>query len=78
MSHLILLTALALYAIGLILASWRFGVGLIQTLASGIVTIAFVWVAFYLVYVSDVLYAAGLAVTDRPNGATHDRRNGAI
>jgi hypothetical protein len=61
MSHLILLTALALYAIGLILASWRFGVGLVQTLASGIVTIAFVWVAFYLVYVSDVLYAAGLA-----------------
>jgi hypothetical protein len=60
MSHLILLTTLALYAIGLVLVLRRLGVGLVQTLASGIVTVAFVWIVFRLVYSSDLLYAAGL------------------
>ena len=60
MSHLILVAALALYAVGLTLALSRMGVGLIQSLVSGIATVAFVWTAFYGVYVSDVLYAAGV------------------
>jgi hypothetical protein len=60
MSHLILLIALVLYAIGLLLVLRTFGLGLVQTLASGMVTIVFVWSALHLVYVSDVLYEAGL------------------
>lgn len=60
MPHLILLIALALYATGLFLALRSFGVSLVKTLTSGIVTIAFVWGALHLVYVSDALYAAGL------------------
>ena len=60
MSHLILLTALVLYAIALLLALRSVGLGFVQTLASGVMTIAFVWSALYLVYVSDVFHAAGL------------------
>jgi hypothetical protein len=60
MAHLILLAALVLYAIALLLALRSVGLGLIQVLASGVMTIAFVWSALYLVYVSDVLHAAGL------------------
>lgn len=63
MPHLILFTALALYAIGLLAALRRLGIGLIQTLVSGVVTIAFVWGALHLAYVSDALYAAGLVPT---------------
>jgi hypothetical protein len=61
MAHLIFLAVIALYAIGLVIALRSFGIGLVQTLASGLLTIAFVWSALYLVYVSDILYAAGLA-----------------
>jgi hypothetical protein len=60
MSHLILLIALVLYAIALLLALGKFGVGLIQTVASGVATIAFVWGGLYLVYASDILYTADL------------------
>ena len=60
MPHLILLTALVIYAVGLFLALRSFGLGLIQTLATGVMTIAFVWSALHLVYVSDALHAAGL------------------
>jgi hypothetical protein len=60
MAHLILLAALVLYAIALLLALRSVGLGLTQVLASGVMTIAFVWSALYLVYVSDVLHAAGL------------------
>ena len=60
MVHLLLLAALALYAIGLLLALRSFGPGLVQTLASAVLTLAFVWTALYLVYVSDFLYTAGL------------------
>lgn len=60
MHHLILFTALLLYAIVLLLVLRRFGLGLIQTLLSGVVTIAFVWGVLHLVYASDALYDAGL------------------
>lgn len=60
MPHLILLTVLMLYAAGLVLALRKFGIGLVQTVASSMVTIAFVWSALHLAYASDVLYAAGL------------------
>ena len=60
MAHLIFLTVMVLYAIGLVLALRSFGISLVQTLASGLLSIAFVWGALYLVYVSDALYAAGL------------------
>lgn len=60
MHHLMLLLALVLYAVGLVLALRRFGLGLVQTLVSGAVTIAFVWGALHLAYVSDALHAAGL------------------
>jgi hypothetical protein len=60
MSHLILLTALALYAAGVFLTLRSVGLGVIQTLTSGLVTIAFVWGALHLVYVSDALYSVGL------------------
>lgn len=60
MHHLILLTALALYAAGLFLALQSLGVGLIQTLTAGVVTVAFVWGALHLAYVSDALYTAGV------------------
>jgi hypothetical protein len=68
MSHLILFTALVLYVIGLLLVLRKFGIGLIQTLVSGAVTIAFVWGALHMVYVSDILYTAGL-VTMPPSAA---------
>jgi hypothetical protein len=60
MSHLILLIALLLYAIVLLSVLSRIGVGLIQTVATGVATMAFVWGALYLVYASDILYTAGL------------------
>ena len=60
MSHVILLTALALYAAGVFLTLRSVGLGVIQTLTSGLVTIAFVWGALHLVYVSDALYSVGL------------------
>lgn len=58
MSHVILLSALVLYAIAMLLTLRNVGLGLVQTLASGVMTIAFVWSALHLVYVSDVLHAA--------------------
>ena len=60
MQHVIILSALALYAAGLFLLLRSVGIGVIKTLASGVATVAFVWGALYLVYVSDALYAAGI------------------
>ncbi|KFN43022.1 hypothetical protein [Arenimonas oryziterrae] len=61
MSHLILLAALLIYAVGLLYLFRRFGIGLAMSLASGVATVAFAWGALYLVYASDVLYALGVA-----------------
>ena len=60
MAHLILWVTLCVYAVGLVLVARRFGVGWVQTLVAGVVTVGFVWMAFHLVFVSDVLYSAGL------------------
>ena len=61
MTHLVLLTALTLYAVVVFFALRRFGVGLAPTLVAAAITIGFVWGALYLAYVSDALYEAGLA-----------------
>lgn len=60
MSHLVLLIALLLYAVGMLWVLRRIGIGVAASLASGVATVAFVWGALYLVYATDVLHALGI------------------
>jgi hypothetical protein len=59
MSHLILLAALLLYAVGLLCALRHIGIGLLASGASGLATVGFVWGALHLAYASDILHAIG-------------------